>query len=91
MKRIKKIYLISSDLNNYTEVENFDNVPFGKGAAVIGEGMQQHVVANYGKSKDGTVYVFSKGGKNFKPEVLPLKQVQKQYGSTKVKFYQRNE
>lgn len=75
--------------SNYTKVDSFDDVPFGQGAAVIGEGMKQHVVANYGQSQDGTQYVFSKAGIPFKPEVLPLKTVMKQYRSNKVKFYKR--
>jgi len=66
-------------------------VPFGKGATVIGEGLNQHVVANYGQSKDGTNYVFSKAGRSFKPEVITLQGVMKQYNTTKVKFYQKND
>ncbi|MBW2962112.1 RHS repeat-associated core domain-containing protein [Mesonia aestuariivivens] len=64
-------FMPESTTKGFTEVENFDNVDFGKGIAIIGG---QHVVTNYGQSKDGTQYVYSKDGRFYKPQVRTLQE-----------------
>lgn len=67
----EKYNQFTSQTAGFSEVSNFDNVPFGQGIAIIGG---QHVVTNYGQSKDGTQYVFSKDGRFYKPQVYSLQQ-----------------
>ena len=64
-------FMPESTTKGFTEVENFDNVDFGKGIAIIGG---QHVLTNYGQSKDGTQYVYSKDGRFYKPQVRTLQE-----------------
>jgi hypothetical protein len=79
----------------FTEVSNFDNTNFGEGIAIIGG---EHVVVNYGQSKDGTQFVYSKDGQTSKPQVYPLKftidlfnKVQgTNYTMKDVKYFQKN-
>jgi len=66
----------------YTEVSSLSETEFGKGVAVIAG---QHVVVNYGQSKDGTQYVYSKDGRNFKPEVKSLQTVVKHMQTANMK------
>jgi len=77
--------------SGFTEVENFDNVPFGEGIAVING---EHVVVNYGQSQDGTQYVFSKPGRFYKAEVITLDAVVRQFTnkpeSARINYYQKN-
>ncbi len=65
--------------DNYKKVDSFDGVPFGEGIAVIAG---QHVVVNYGKSNDGTQYVYSKDGRAYKPEVKSMNTVLSQMKTT---------
>ena len=55
----------------FTQVESFEGVAFNKGIASIGG---QHTVSYYGTSNNGTVYVLSKDGRSFKPQVYPAAQ-----------------
>lgn len=55
----------------FTQVESFEGVAFNKGIASIGG---QHTVSYYGTSNNGTVYVLSKDGRSFKPQVYSLQQ-----------------
>src|SRR5690606_22221344 len=66
--------------DGYTEIKSFDEASFGKGIAVIAG---QHVVTYYGKSNDGTPYVYSKGG-DYKAEVIPLSKVVEQMKTLKM-------
>jgi RHS repeat-associated protein len=59
-------------MKDFKQVDSFDSVPFNKGIALIGTGLEQHVVSNYGQSSDGTNYVFSKDGNKYKPQVYTL-------------------
>ena len=45
---------------------------------MIGEGLNKHVVVNYGQRENGTQYVFSKVGNAFKPEVILLENIKPQ-------------
>ncbi|OJX53526.1 MAG: hypothetical protein BGO88_00900 [Flavobacterium sp. 38-13] len=80
----------------FSQVDNFDNVGFNQGIASIGG---QHTVSFYGKSKDGTVYVLTKDGRQAKPQILPLKEVISGFNSDQgtnftmkdVKYYKKNE
>jgi hypothetical protein len=72
-------------------VTSFDGAEFGKAAAVIGG---VHVVTYYGKSNNGTVYVYSKDGIKYKPEVKSLKTVIQQMGDIRmntspIKYYKK--
>ena len=69
----------SESTQGFNEVKNFNDTKFGDGIGLIGTGMNQHVVANYGKSADGTQYVYSKDGLFFKPQVKPLSEVVQSY------------
>src|SRR5690606_9881505 len=60
----------------FTQVESFEGVAFNKGIASIGG---QHTVSYYGTSNNGTVYVFSKDGRSFKPHVYSLQRTIKLY------------
>lgn len=64
------------DTPGYTEVKNLNGVKKGEGIISIGG---EHTVSYYGKSKDGTVYVFTKNGREASPSVLPLNQVIKDF------------
>ena len=69
--------------------DSFDNAKHGKAAAVIGG---EHVVTYYGTSNDGTVYVYSKDGQRYKPEVKPLSTVIRQMidrgmNTSTIKYY----
>ncbi|MAN26620.1 MULTISPECIES: hypothetical protein [Mesonia] len=66
---------------------------------MIGEGINKHVVVNYGQSNDGTQYVLNKGGYPFKPEVQTLQQTIDNFNENRgtnytmddVKYYQKAE
>jgi hypothetical protein len=60
----------------FTEVDSFEGVKFNQGIASIGG---QHTVSYYGTSKDGTVYVTTKNGREAKPMVATLQQVIKDF------------
>jgi hypothetical protein len=73
--------------------ESFEGAKFGQAAAVIGG---EHVVTYYGTSKDGTIYVYSKDGLLYKPEVKPLNTVIQQMNdrgmnTSTIKYYTKNE
>ncbi|WDO13629.1 RHS repeat-associated core domain-containing protein [Flavobacterium sp. WW92] len=80
----------------FTEVESFENVSFNKGIASIGG---QHTVSYYGTSKDGTVNVATKNGRQAKPTVSTLQEVINQFNKDQgtnftmkdVKYYKKNE
>ena len=76
---VYKLFILDKSVPLVKE-NNVDGLPIGRGVAVIGTGLKQHLVANYGQSNYGTQYVWSKAGNNFKPEVLPLSKVVEQYG-----------
>ncbi|MPT36611.1 MAG: hypothetical protein E2604_16350 [Flavobacterium sp.] len=83
----------TENTSGFSEVKDFSKTKFGDGVAMIGTGLSQHIVANYGKSNDGTQYVYSKDGMFFKPEVKPLSDVVKQYGfkMEDVRYFQKVE
>jgi len=75
--------------NSTTEVSS-DKAVFGKTIITIGT---SHSAVYYGKSKNGTVYVFSKNGHHVKPEVSKLSKITKIYnknGNQKVRYYNSN-
>jgi hypothetical protein len=86
----------SADTPGYTEVKNFDNVPFGKGIAMIGT--SAHYVVNYSQSKDGTQFVYSKDGQTAKPQVYSLPDLIKKFNNNQgtnftmkdVRYFQKN-
>ncbi len=61
----------SDSTPGYSEVKNFSSVKIGEGIASIGG---QHTVSYYGTSNDGTIYVMSKDGQFFKPQVYSLQE-----------------
>ncbi|MGB5982090.1 MAG: RHS repeat-associated core domain-containing protein, partial [Nonlabens sp.] len=63
----------------FEEVSSLSETGFGTGVAVIAG---QHVVSNYGQSRDGTQYVYSKDGGFNKPEVKTMTKVLQQMQST---------
>ena len=56
----------------YSEVKSINDVKKGKGLISIGG---QHTVSYYGTNNDGTVYIFTKNGREAAPNVSPLNQV----------------
>ncbi len=67
-----------------------DQAVFGKTIITVGT---SHSAVYYGKSKDGTPYVYSKNGHRVKPEVAKLSKVTKIYnksGNEKIKYHTYN-
>lgn len=60
----------------YTEVKSLNGIKKDEGLISIGG---QHTVSYYGTSKNGTVYVFTKNGREAAPTVTSLNQVVKDF------------
>lgn len=80
----------------YSEVKSFGGVKINEGIASIGG---QHTVSYYGTSKDGTVFVMSKDGQFFKPQVYSLQQTIDKFNANQgtnftmkdVKYFKKDE
>ncbi|WP_109437142.1 DUF6443 domain-containing protein [Aquimarina sp. AU119] len=64
--------------DSFEQVDSLDDAEFGTTVIDFGG---KHSVLYYGKSKNGTVYVYSKDGINTKPEVLKLSEVNQRYNA----------
>ena len=80
----------------FTQVDSFEGVAFNKGIASIGG---RHTVSYYGTSNDGTIYVLSKDGLRFKPQVYSLQESINKFNTMEgtkftmddVRYYKKNE
>ena len=80
----------------YSEVKNLIGIKQGEGIISIGG---QHTVSFYGTSKDGTVFVTSKDGQFFKPQVYSLQQTIDKFNTNQgtnftmkdVKYFKKDE
>lgn len=79
----------------YTETKSLEGIKKGEGLISIGG---QHTVSYYGTSNNGTVFVFTKNGREAAPTVSPLNQVIKDFNKDKrtnltkkdVKYYKKD-
>src|SRR5699024_11116537 len=57
--------------NDFDKISS-DNAIFGKTIISFGKGLLNHTAVYYGKSNNGTIYVYTKNGMQMKPEIMSL-------------------